>query len=164
MADKIEELKKLAPEERIKKIKEIEEKLEKEKKLIEEMLRESLLALKKEEALKRVKVPEPDRVNIDELFKPAVEDNSVESIAKEADSQQRVSGLSYRINLEEAESLYREIREMGSTDQWGSEEFKEFYRVQAIVEAVDTRLVEDDVAERVNSTRSLINIIRQYLK
>jgi hypothetical protein len=165
MADELDEIRKLSPEERIKKIGELEKKRSKEKQGMEELLKESISTIKNEETIKNIKVPEQKKVNVSELFSGGEESQeSLEKKAEDERSREKASGVVYKIDIKEAENMYNEIRNMGDTNSWQEEEFREFYRVQSVVDAVDTRLLKDDVAERINSTRSLIHTIRNYMR
>lgn len=163
MADELDEIRKLSPEERIKKIRELEEKRSKEKQGMEELLKESISTIKNEETIKNIKVPEQKKVNVSELFSNE-EEESLEKKTHDARQDEKPEGVTYKIDFKEAENMYNEIRNMGDTNSWQEEEFREFYRVQSVVDAVDTRLLKDDVAERINSTRNLIHTIRNYMR
>ena len=163
MADELDEIRKLSPEERIKKIRELEKKRSREKQGMEELLKESISTIKNEETIKHIKVPEQKKVNVSELFSNE-EEESLEKKTHDARQDEKPEGVTYKIDFKEAENMYNEIRNMGDTNSWQEEEFREFYRVQSVVDAVDTRLLKDDVAERINSTRSLIHTIRNYMR
>ena len=71
MAEKdIKELKKLSPEERIKKLKELQEKDKKEIAEAQRMISQSEEQLAREDELKDVPIPQLKAVSIDELFSP----------------------------------------------------------------------------------------------
>jgi len=163
VADELDAIKKLSPEERIKKLKELEEKRGKEKGEMEKLLSESISDIKKEETIKNIKAPEQKEVNVSELFSNE-EEESLEKKTRDARASEKAEGVTYKIDIEKAENLYHEIKSMGDTNSWQDEDFREFYHVQSIIDAVDTNLLKDDVAEKINSTRSLIGAIRDYMR
>jgi hypothetical protein len=163
MADELDAIKKLSPEERIKKLKELEEKRQKEKSEMEKLLNESISDIKKEDTIKNIKAPEQKEVNVSELFSNE-EQETLEKKTRDARADEKAEGVTYRIDIEKAENLYREIKSMGNTSSWHEDDFREFYHVQSIIDAVDTAFLKDDVAEKINSTRSLIGAIRDYMR
>jgi len=68
--DEIEDIKKLSPEERIKRLREITKKDKEEIEKAHELIRESERELQIEEKVKEVRIPQDQEVDIEELFKP----------------------------------------------------------------------------------------------
>ena len=79
--DRIKELEKLSPEERIARLKEIEEEDKKEIERAHELIKESQDEMEIEEKIKHVKPPERNEVNVSDLFKQ--EDGLEETVEKE---------------------------------------------------------------------------------
>ena len=71
--NKIKDLEKLSPEDRIRKLREIEEEDRKEIEAAQSLIKESEDQIVIEERVKRVKPPETGEVDIDDLFKPEEE-------------------------------------------------------------------------------------------
>jgi hypothetical protein len=119
MAEDIKSLKKLSPQERIKKLKELQEKSKKEIEEAQKMISESEEEAVHEETLRRIPIPQLKAVSIDELFsreekelfksykffdktlKPAVEDELETKIKKEK----------IKLSEEEKERIVREEQE-----------------------------------------------------
>ena len=66
----IEELKKLSPEERIRKLKKLQEKDKEEIEKAQNLIQESEDQLEKQEQTKKIPIPQLKAVNIDALFSP----------------------------------------------------------------------------------------------
>jgi hypothetical protein len=101
MADALDakELRKLGPEERLKKLKELEEQRKKELKEAEGLIKESIVEL--EETVKRAPPPQTTQSRAD------VEGSDLEQqIAKEEPVQEQGKNITYAVNL------YGELREM----------------------------------------------------
>ena len=165
MESEIAKLKKLSPEERIHKLKEIEERRKTEKNDMEKLLEESIIELKKEETIKEIEVPESKKVEFEKLFSNN-EENELEKKAAEGkkSDESRNNNTEYKIGLDKAEEIYEDIRELGYTNSWKEEQFREFYKMESLLENVNTRLLKDEVAERVRAGRNLVNIIRNYIR
>jgi|GEM_PF-2310069 len=161
--EELEKIKKLRPEDRIKKIREFEEKIKREKDEIEKLLEQSIVELKKEEKIKEIKVPEPERVDVEKLFREE-RSSELERKAAEAKEIEGKKQVQYKINIEEAENIYSNIKGLGITDTWQEDEFKEFYRVKSWLESIDTNLLNDEVAESIMASKNLVKAIGNYLR
>ncbi len=105
----IEELKKLSPEERIRKLKEIEEKIKEEMQKIKELTEKTKQEVKEEEERKLLElVPEQEEIRIEDLFRT---EETLEEQAQQAQSEQD-SGetqVKYLINDLEERREFREL-------------------------------------------------------
>ncbi len=81
--DRLKELKNLSPEERIRKLKEIEEKDKEEIEKAHQLIKESEDEIEIEEKIKQVEIPSEKKVDVSRLFK-SEEDSLEETVKKEA--------------------------------------------------------------------------------
>ncbi|MCK4521856.1 MAG: hypothetical protein KAU20_04735 [Nanoarchaeota archaeon] len=81
--EKFKELKKLSPEERIKRLKELEEKDKEEIKKAHELIRDSEEEIDIQERTKRMRLPKQEEVEITKLFKPDEGESLEETVEKE---------------------------------------------------------------------------------
>lgn len=109
----IEEIRRLRPEERITRLKKLEEKRKKEIEDAEKAIEESLSEIRKENVIRRIETPRLAEPDITGRFKP--HEGSLEAIAAEAPAQETEQILfQYQTRLEELkESSYEANREEG---------------------------------------------------
>jgi len=110
MADKIDDLKKLGPRERLVKLKELEKKNKEEIELARKMMGESEREVEIEDELKDIPIPEMKAVDIDHLFSPEAKeiwkmkrfDEGKKSPLLEEETEEKKSGALEQTVAEEA--------------------------------------------------------------
>jgi hypothetical protein len=125
----IDDIKKLSPEDRLRRLKELEEKRKKEANETSLLIKEAEEDIKKEKIIKEIKVPEIKKRDITELF--SSEQESLEETVKKSETELPPDAKSaYRIPLEiqnELKEIYSELTSLGYTQNWTREEFHSFY-------------------------------------
>ena len=149
-----EELAKLSPTQRIKRLKEIEEDSKKDIAEAEDLIRRSESEIETAESEKKIAVPESRKVDISDLFGP--EPSQLEAKAKEAKKEPSQQQLLYMANqaYEEATSLaYREATPelLEQIDELGEK-----------VDKMQYHSLTEEITNKVVATRSLIHKIKRY--
>jgi NAD-dependent DNA ligase len=94
----LEDIKKLPPKERLKRLKELEEKRKKEQEEAKKIIQDSLKEIKLDEMLKEIEVPEQEQVKIDKLFEQA---RDIEEQVKEDKIKIEGAGTDYARRIQE---------------------------------------------------------------
>jgi len=150
------ELAKLSPEQRIKKLKEIEEQNKKEKEEIEKLITQSKSDAETELVESRIKLPETKPVNIDELF--AAPASLLEQKAKEELSAEEEKQIKYQV----AES-YEALKEAA----YGGEEERQnlLEKVDQIGERLEKAKyvsISEETNRMVTASQSVIHKLRRF--
>jgi len=149
-----EELAKLKPEERIKKLKELEEASKKEIEEAKKLIEKSEQELAKDDIVRRVSVPQSRKIDISDLFEQPK--SKLEKEAQEAKVEPTPEQVKYMVEqvYEEAAGL---AYEENSKDKMA--------RIDALglkVEKIKYHGLTEEVVNKVVATRSLIYRIRKY--
>lgn len=150
-----EELAKLKPAERIKRLKKIEEESRKQIEEAEKLIKRSESELETEEAGRKVAVPETKPVEISELFEAPP--SELEKAAGEAKAEEPTQEqLQYMV-----QQAYDEVAELAYQEP--TEDVLE--KVDAIgerLEKIKYHTTTEDMVNKVVATRSLIHKIKKY--
>ncbi len=96
----IEDIKKLPPQERLKRLKELEDKRKKQEEEAKKIVEDSLKEIKLDEMLRQVDVPKHEKVDIDKLFQQAKDlGDQLEGEAKK--NKNKDGGVDYAKRLQE---------------------------------------------------------------
>ena len=164
----LEEIKKLSPEERIKKLKELEEQHKKELEEAKKLIQESVEEIKRDEIAKQIEIPEQEQVNIDELFVPEGEDLE-QAVAKEP--APLVETKQYEMPgtvPEEVTNLYSRLTELREefqqADYMNPQQQKELSQAEQRLKQIDANYtLTDAVREQVVLSEKVAKQMRQYL-
>jgi hypothetical protein len=153
-----EELEKLTPAERIKRLKKLEEENKKEIQEAEKIIKQTETQIEREGIAESVKVPETKPVDIESLFK---EEESLETtVREEAPATGEAKEESQLYQLAQA---YEEARDMLYNQEPLNEEQLEWIdRLGERVEKAKYETTSKEAANLVVATRSLIHKIRKY--
>ena len=151
---KKDELAKLMPAERIRKLKELEEEEKKEIEEAEELIKESEGEIEKDAMTSRVSVPESKQIDISKLFEPPPP--TLEKVAEEARMEPSPEQIRYMVNqaYEEAAALgYQEPTPnvMERLDTLGEK-----------LERINYKALTTELAERVVATRTILYKIKKH--
>jgi len=154
----INEIKKLSPEERIKKLKELEEERKKEQEEANKLIQESIDEIKREELVKQIEVPEQEHVNIDDLF-AAESENLEQTVAREPTPEVE----------EEIGHLYNRLGELKETFQeteyMNAQQRKELNQAEQRLKQIEANYtLTDAVREQVFLSENIAKQMRKYLK
>lgn len=154
-----EELEKLTPAERIKRLKKIEEENKKEIEEAEKLVKQTEAEIAREKIAESVEVPAPTPVDIGSLFR---EEPSLETtVREEAHPTHEEAGAESQ--LYQLAQAYEEVREMAYSNEPLNEEQLEW--IDRLGERVEKAKYESFCREAANlvvATRSLIHKIRKY--
>ncbi|MEA2035991.1 MAG: hypothetical protein U9O94_00675 [Nanoarchaeota archaeon] len=155
MAIDKEELEKLTPAEKIKKLKEIEEQNKKEIREAEKLIKETESKIKGDKIAESVNVPETKPVDISELFAP--EGGALEQAAKEAESGLTDDNVKYFVK-----DAYDGVREALYGEAESNTEMME--KIDAIgekLERVKYFHVADEIANLAVAAKQMIYKLRR---
>ncbi|MBW2989984.1 hypothetical protein KY358_06745 [Candidatus Woesearchaeota archaeon] len=151
-----EELKKLTPSERIKRLKKIEEESKKEIEEAEKLIHETESQIEKDNIAESVKVPETGPVDISRLFK---EEEGLESaVKKSVDEDEKDKSQLYQLAqaYEEVKSMYQ------SDDKLDEKQLEWIDKLGEKIEKARYETLAKEVANLAVATRSIIYKIRKY--
>lgn len=120
--DNLNEIRKMTPEARIKRLKELEEKNKKEIQEAERLISEAQDDIDKEKLIDEIPIPEIKKTDIDDLFEVETLDDVVGPI-------ENAPGIEYRIPPEiesEITNIYNQLNELRYTSEWSSQEYDSF--------------------------------------
>ena len=150
-----EELDKLKPAEKIKKLKELEEESKKEIEEAEKLIKQTQAELEKQGIAESVKVPETKPIDIESLFK--VEPGLEGTVKKSAPAEESSSQLYLLAHVyEAAKGLYE------SEEPLSNRQLEWIDKLGEKVEKISYRVASKEVADLVVATRSIVRKIRQY--
>lgn len=151
------ELQKMTPSERIKRLKELEEENKQEIEEAEDLIQKTEADITREKISESVKVPETKPVDIESLFKgePGLETTvREEAPAREAEAE----GPLYQLA-----QAYEEARGMlYSEEPLNSRQLEWIDRMGERVEKIKYQTTSDEIANLAVATRSLIHKIKKY--
>lgn len=156
---KKEELEKLTPAERIKKLKQIEEENKKEIEEAEDLIKKTEAEIDRERIVESVKVPETKPIDIGELFKeePTLE-TTVREETRHAAAEAQAEGPLYQLA-----QAYEEAKEMlYSNEPLNEEQLEWIDRLGERVEKIKYKTTTEEATTLVVATRRLIEQIRRY--
>jgi len=153
-----EELEKLTPAERIKRLKKVEEENKKEIEEAEKLIKQTQAEISREKIAESVKVPETKPIDIEGLFR---EEPSLETtVREEAPAGEEAKEESQLYQLAQA---YEEAKEIAySTEPINQEQLEWVDRLGERVEKARYETTSKEAANLVVATRSLIHKIRKY--
>ncbi len=154
-----EELAKLPPEERLKRLRELEEETKKEIKEAERLIKETEEEIKREKISESVAIPETRPINIGDIFK---EEEGLESAVRE-------EGVTEQPSEGEQTTLYQLIQDYNEAKEiLYSQELIDEKKLEWLdelgerIEKARYVSTSDKIANIVVATRSLIYKIRKY--
>jgi hypothetical protein len=150
-----EELAKLKPEERIKRLKEIEEESKKQIEEAEKIIQASEGQIVKEQIERNIAVPETKKIEISDLFEQPPTD--LEKKAAEAKTEEPTEKqLQYMVS-----QAYEEVSEMDYQDL-SKQDLQKIDALGERLEKVKYHTESENIANMVVATRSLISKIKKY--
>ncbi len=153
-----EELEKLTPAERIKRLKKLEEENKKEIQEAEKLIKQTEIQIEREGIAESVKVPETKPIDIETLFKeePTLE-TTVREEAPQTDGEAKEESQLYQLA-----QAYEEAKGIAYSSEPVTEEQLEW--IDRLGERVEKKYetTSKEVANLVVATRSLIHKIRKY--
>jgi len=152
-----EELEKLTPDERIKKLKEIEQENKKEIQEAEKLIQKTEAEITRENIAESVKVPETKPIDIGELFK---EEQSLETTVKEGAPQKEGEEKSPLYQLSQA---YEEAKGMlYSSEALNDNQLERIDQLGERVEKMKYQKTSDQIANLAVATKSIVQKLKKY--
>lgn len=147
-----DELRRLAPAERIRKLRELEEERKKEIEEAEKLIRESVEDLRREKATEDVEIPEAEEVNIEDLFGG---EKLEDTVAKEAPADE--DAIKYQTNID-----YDYLRHVdtGNIQNYNMEHIEQ---IRERLADIDYKALSADVAKQVVGTRKVLYELKKSL-
>jgi len=157
-----EELKKLSPKDRVKKLKELEEKRKQEINKIEELLKDSEKEAKTEEVAKEI-VPEQTEVNIERLFKKEEEEALESTVRKEAPDKDD-KNIQY-MSFNQAQDDYSTLKDIGYATMSGPVTPAHMDAIDKIgerLEKIKYQSASKEIADILVASRATLYKIKKY--
>jgi len=154
---KLDELKRLSPEERLKKLKEFEDQRKKDLEETQKMIKSSMEEARREKAVEDVDIPDSEPVNIDKLF-DSDEENLESAVHAEHQAFDNADGenLSYQLkqDFEELKNLsYKEL------DQY---EVGKLEEIEDRLGKVSYENASKDMAQQLVTSKGIVYNIKKY--
>lgn len=154
-----EELEKLTPAERIKKLRKIEQENKKEIEEAEKLIQRTETEIEREKLTESIKVPETRSIDIGKLFEE--EKESLEATVRQ--EAPAAEGAKEESQLYQLAQAYEEVKELYQSEEPLNERQLEWIdRLGERVEKARYETLSKDVANLVVATRSLLYKIRKY--
>ena len=136
-----DKLKRLSPAERIKKIRELENKKKKEIEEAEKLLLKALDDLKRDEILKDVEIPQVESHDISEMFNE--EESLEQAVQSQQIQQQDVQINPYMQQMEsEIKDIYNQLNQLSYNNNWSEEDFETFYQTSERLNEINQNFEE----------------------
>jgi hypothetical protein len=181
MDDKIDNIKNLSPEERIKKLKELQEKNKKELNETEKLIKKSIQEMQIKKETEDIPIPEQEEININRLFESETIEDVVQKEKKEASEEELKAQTNYNVLTDElrrqstenvmnkVENLYNQIKQTGYVSR---EQMNEAYAAAAVARERQNEIekgnyvgtIGEKVADQINLTMGITNWIRNMYK
>ncbi|MDD5086516.1 MAG: hypothetical protein PHV16_02060 [Candidatus Nanoarchaeia archaeon] len=181
MGDEIDKTKNLSPEERIKKLKEIQEKSKKELNETENLINQSIEEIQISQETKNIPIPENREVNIEKLFVPESIDDVIQKEKPEVSEEQLKQQADYSMLTRElrrqstenvvnrVEDLYNQVRQTGSVTR---EQLNEAYAAQAVARERQDEIgrgtyvgtIGEKIADQLNMAMGIANWIKNMYR
>ncbi len=181
MGDEIDKIKNLSPEERIKKLKEIQEKSKKDLNEAEKLIKQSVQEMQITQETKNIPIPENREVDIEKLFVPETIDEVIQKEKPEVSEEQLKQQADYSILTQElrrqstenvvsrVEDLYNQVRQTGSVTR---EQLNEAYAAQTVARERQNEIgkgtyagtIGERVADQLSAAMGIANWIKNMYK
>jgi len=151
-----EELSKLTPDERIKKLKKIEEENKKEIEEAGELIQKTEAEIKSENIAESIKIPETKPIDIEDLFKK--EQNLETTVKEEAPSKETEEGPLYQLAQD-----YQEVKGMlYNSEDLNENQLEWIDQLGERVEKIKYQSTSDQLANLVVATKSIVHKLKKY--
>lgn len=151
-----EELKKLTPDERIKKLKKIEEENRKEIEKAGELIQKTEAEITRENIAESIKIPETKTIDIEDLFRK--EQNLETTVKEEAPSEEKEEGPLYQLAQD-----YQEVKGMlYNSEDLNENQLEWIDQLGERVEKIKYQSTSDQLANLVVATKSIVHKLKKY--
>ncbi len=181
MGEELDKIKNLSPEERIKKLKEIQEKSKKEMNDAEKLIKQSIDEIRIRQETKNVFIPENREVNIEKLFVPESIDEVIQQEKPEVSEDKLTQQADYSVLTQElrrqstenvvnrVEDLYNQVRQTGRVTR---QQLNEAYAAQAVAIERQNEIgkgnyvgtMGEKVADQLSTAMGIANWIKNMYK